>query len=313
MTEMGRLEFASARDAWGGEASDFTPSLAQADLLEYLGQATGIGSLVLVEVEHTTAGNRSLDILAETPDGRRVSIENQYRQGDHDHLTRGLAYAVATGSQALIVVAENHRDEFISIADYLNSFGGLSDATIGVWLVKVRAVRRIGDTIWSPEFVVQAEPNDWEASIKRATVDNLASLEDFYRKCADATDHEWAETARQIIEDWTDRPNATESHNSKYTVSLYYPSPRQPDRGSNVLQIDTTGALIVQRGYILETTGVYDGLADGAELDEQIRAHFPSAKWPEGKYYIRESNASGRQVAQFSDWLTQQFRSALES
>ncbi|MDK1039620.1 MAG: hypothetical protein QGD91_12030 [Actinomycetota bacterium] len=91
MDQMGRLEFTSPREAWGGEAESFTPLLAKADMLEYLGAETGIGPLTLVETEHTTAGSRSLDILAETIDGRRVSIENQYNRADHDHLTRGLA------------------------------------------------------------------------------------------------------------------------------------------------------------------------------------------------------------------------------
>ena len=92
--DMGRLEFTTPREAWGGEATSFTPLLAQEQMLDYLGRETGIGPLVLVETEHSTAGGRSLDILAETPDGRRVAIENQYGVADHDHLTRGLAYAV---------------------------------------------------------------------------------------------------------------------------------------------------------------------------------------------------------------------------
>lgn len=85
---MGRLEFCTPHEAWGGEASAFTPLLAENGMLEYLGEATGIGPLTLIEREHSTAGNRSLDILTETVDGRRVAIENQYNTADHDHLTR---------------------------------------------------------------------------------------------------------------------------------------------------------------------------------------------------------------------------------
>ena len=72
MSEMGRLEFTSPKEAWGGEATDFTPLLGQDHMLEYLGETTGIGRLAPVEIEHATAGSRSLDILAETEDGRRV-------------------------------------------------------------------------------------------------------------------------------------------------------------------------------------------------------------------------------------------------
>jgi hypothetical protein len=63
---------------------------------------------------------RSLDILAERADGHRVAIENQYSAVDHDHLTRGLTYAVGHDAQALVIVAEEHRPEFVAVADYLN-------------------------------------------------------------------------------------------------------------------------------------------------------------------------------------------------
>jgi hypothetical protein len=54
MDGMGRLEFTTPRAAWGGEATAFTPLLAQEDILDYLGRETGIGPLALVEVEHAT-------------------------------------------------------------------------------------------------------------------------------------------------------------------------------------------------------------------------------------------------------------------
>lgn len=309
---MGRLEFTSPREAWGSEAESFTPLLAKADMLEYLGAETGIGPLTLVETEHTTAGSRSLDILAETIDGRRVSIENQYNRADHDHLTRGLAYAVATNSRLLVIIAEDHRDEFVSVADYLNDLRGQSDSAIAVWLVKVRAVRRKGDSVWSPEFVVQAEPNEWEASIRRATSPNLASLEDFYQRCENETDRAWAKTARSIIEDWLRRPNTTEAHNTKKTVSLYYPSPRNQQRGTNVLQLDVRGTVWIPRGHILETSGVYGRDDDPSELDDRIRAHFPTARWPAKKYHVSDINTSLEQVSGFADWLTHRLDAANE-
>lgn len=310
MGQMGRLEFTSPREAWGGEAEFFTPLLAETEMLEYLGAETGIGPMVLVETEHTTAGSRSLDILAETVDGRRVSIENQYNRADHDHLTRGLAYAVATNSRVLVIIAEDHRDEFVSVADYLNDLGGQSDSRIGVWLVKVRAVRRTGDSIWSPEFVVQARPNEWEASIRRATSANLTSLEDFYRRCENETDRAWSETARSIIEDWLERPNTAEGHDSKNTVSLYYPSPRHQQRGANVLQLEVNGTVWIPRGHILGKSGVYGRDDDPGELDDQIRTYFPTARWPEKKYHVSDANTSLEQVSGFADWLTSRFDAA---
>ena len=107
------------RTVWPGESTHFTPWLAAN--LDWL-DALGLGPLELVGTEVVLPTvNRNLDILARTPDGRRIAIENQYLKVDHDHLTRGLAYAVGHDAKALVVIAEDHGSEFIAIADYLNS------------------------------------------------------------------------------------------------------------------------------------------------------------------------------------------------
>ena len=308
--EMGRLEFATPHEAWGGEARAFTPLLGQDEMLLYLGEATGVGPLTVVEVEHATAGNRSLDILAETADGRRVAIENQYGEGNHDHLTRGLAYAVATDAVALIVIAENHRDEFVSVADYLNEIGGQSSTGgIRVWLVQVRAVRRVGDAVWSPEFVVQAEPNEWEAAVRRETAPVLASLDEFYDKCEEFKGTGWAQTARTVIEDWLGRPGAKEFHGNLTTVSLYYPSPAYAG-GTNVIQLSTRGAFHVCRGYIWASSGVFDPSEPPIELDDRISRNFPNAIWAGKQVYIRVPDPEPACVATFLDWLTVRFDEA---
>lgn len=304
---MGRLEFATPRQAWGGEASRFTPLLGHDEMLQYLGDATGIGPLSVVEVEFATAGNRSLDILAETPDGRRVAIENQYGEGDHDHLTRGLAYAVATDAAALVVIAENHRDEFVSVADYLNEVGGQVSHGIRVWLVQVRAVRRVGDAVWSPEFVVQAEPNEWEAAVRKDVAPVLSSLEEFYQRCEEQSGATWAEATRTMIEDWLSRPGANEFHGNQTTVSLYYPSPAHGPTGVNVIQMSTRGTFYVCRGYIWTSSGVYDPSQPPNELDDQIRHHFPDAIWTGKQVFIRVPDPQPSAVSSFVDWLTDRF------
>ena len=79
------------RDLWPSEPADFTPWLAKN--LEEL-DVLKIGSLSLIDTEISIPGTgRALDILAETSEGL-VAIENQYSMADHDHLTRGLAYAI---------------------------------------------------------------------------------------------------------------------------------------------------------------------------------------------------------------------------
>ena len=89
-----------------------------ADNLDVIGDQLGIAELTLDSIEVPIPGGRALDVLAIDSDGgERWAIENQYRVGDHDHLTQGLAYAVALDCRALIVVAEAHRDEFVAVAE----------------------------------------------------------------------------------------------------------------------------------------------------------------------------------------------------
>ena len=85
-----------------------------------LGSAVGVDLASLGESEVPTAGGRRIDIVARDDEGSEFVVENQYGRSDHDHRTRGLAYAVARRARGLIIVAEEHRDEFKAVAQYLN-------------------------------------------------------------------------------------------------------------------------------------------------------------------------------------------------
>jgi hypothetical protein len=115
---MAKLTFGRLTKAWKGEAADFTPLLA--DQLDSLGEAIGVDLASVGKSEVPSAGGRRIDIVAQVEDGSEFVIENQYGRADHDHLTRGLAYAVARRARGLVVVAEEHRDEFKALAQYLN-------------------------------------------------------------------------------------------------------------------------------------------------------------------------------------------------
>ena len=108
MAEMARLQFGRLKEAWKGEASDFTPLLAEQ--LDALGAEIGVDLASVGESEVQTTGGRRIDIVARGTDGSEFVVENQYDRAD-DHLTRGLAYAVARRARGLVVVAEEHRDE----------------------------------------------------------------------------------------------------------------------------------------------------------------------------------------------------------
>jgi hypothetical protein len=163
---MGRLEFGVLSQAWPGEASDFTPLLA--DQLDSIGDAIGIELEQVGPIEVPTAGGRRIDIVASEAEGSEFVIENQYGRGDHDHLTRGLAYAVARRARGLIVIAEEHRDEFRALAEYLNGLAETSSTdAVAIWLVEAKAVR-IGGSPWAPLFTAVVEPNWFVREINRS-------------------------------------------------------------------------------------------------------------------------------------------------
>lgn len=156
------------RQAWPREDTDFTPWLAEN--LDYL-EDTALGYLEVLKTEVTIPGfKRKLDLLAQTHDERRVAIENQYRATDHDHLTRGLAYAVGLNAVALVVIAEDHGDEFIAVADYLNRAAeAIGDDGIPVFLITLR-VEKVGEYL-IPRFEIQARPNQWRAEVRHSAAE----------------------------------------------------------------------------------------------------------------------------------------------
>jgi hypothetical protein len=176
---MAKLMFGRLSEAWTGEAADFTPLLA--DQLDNLGDALGVDLAAVGKTEVPITGGRRIDIVAQGEDGTEFVIENQYGRADHDHLTRGLAYAVARHARGLVVVAEEHRDEFKAVAQYLNDMAELDrERGISVWLVEAKAVR-IGDSPWAPLFTAVIEPNTFTATVEQAKLaEKPGSLEEFY-------------------------------------------------------------------------------------------------------------------------------------
>lgn len=177
---MAQLKFGRLTEAWKGEASDFTPLLAEQ--LDAIGSEIGVDLASIGESEVHTAGGRRIDIVAQGDDGTEFVIENQYGRADHDHLTRGLAYAVARRARGLIVVAEEHRDEFRAVAQYLNEMAELdNERGIAVWLIEARAVR-IENSPWAPLFLTVVEPNCFTATIEQAKLAEgpLGSVEEFW-------------------------------------------------------------------------------------------------------------------------------------
>lgn len=182
---MAKLVFGRLTDAWKGEAADFTPLLAAQ--LDALGEAIGVDLTSLGQSEVPSAGGRRIDIVAQVEDGSEFVVENQYGRADHDHLTRGLAYAVARRAKGLVVVAEEHRDEFRAVAQYLNELAEHDpERGVAVWLVEAKAVRIEGSK-WAPLFATVVEPNVFTASVEKAKQsESPKSLEEFLSQVGSA-------------------------------------------------------------------------------------------------------------------------------
>lgn len=182
MGAMARLQFGRLSDAWEGEASDFTPLLNEQ--LDAIGAVIGVDLASIGESEVSTTGGRRIDIVAQGEDGSEFVIENQYGRADHDHLTRGLAYAVARRARGLIVVAEEHRDEFRAVAQYLNDLAEHDpERGVSVWLVEAKAIR-IEDSPWALLFEAVVEPNSFTATVEQTkqAESPLRSLDEFWEQ-----------------------------------------------------------------------------------------------------------------------------------
>ncbi len=178
---MGKLTFGRLSEAWAGEATDFTPLLV--DRLDQIGEAIDVDLASAGRAEVPTSGGRRIDIVAQNADGTELVIENQYGRADHDHLTRGLAYAVARNARGLVVIAESHRDEFRAVAQYLNDVGERDpERGIAVWLVEARAVR-VDDGPWAPLFTAVVAPNEFTRVVEQAkAIERSVSLDEFLQR-----------------------------------------------------------------------------------------------------------------------------------
>lgn len=269
MEAMARLQFGRLTEAWKGEATGSTPLLAEQ--IDAVGAAIGVDLASLGKSEVQTTGGRRIDIVAQGEDGSEFGIENQYGRADHDHLTRGLAYAVARRARGLVVIAEEHRDEFRAVAEYLNELAEHDpDRGIAVWLVEAKAVR-INDSPWAPLFTAVVEPNAFTATVEQAKQDeNLSSDEEFWEQFDDATVRA---AAQDVLEKWLAagyRRRLGPNH-----VVLEAPGPSQS-------RIRTVIALYAD-GRVMVPFAAYAGLNSGIPITplttDDFRSRADGAVW----------------------------------
>ena len=102
MATLGKLtEIKDLRTVWPHEAVDFTPWLSQDENIALLADAVGLD--ITVDETESSVGDFNVGIYAsETGTGRRIIIENQLEDTNHDHLGKLITYASGKGADSRI-------------------------------------------------------------------------------------------------------------------------------------------------------------------------------------------------------------------
>lgn len=194
--KLGKLEqITDLRSIWKHEANDFTPWLAKEENLSVLSDAIGI-DLVLEEQE-SKVGDFSVDLLAtEEGTGRKIIIENQLEETNHDHLGKIITYASGKDAEVIIWIVRKARDEHKKAIEWLNQH---TDDSSAFFLIEIE-VWKIGNSEPAPKFNVVERPNDWAKAMKNVGITNTQSQQmQFWQYFVDSWDNnvEFAQAFRK--------------------------------------------------------------------------------------------------------------------
>ncbi|MCL2401461.1 MAG: DUF4268 domain-containing protein [Oscillospiraceae bacterium] len=162
MLQLAKLaQITDLREIWKHEARDFSKWLSEEENLKGLSDAVGI-DIVLGEIE-SAVGNFSVDLFAvEEGTGRKIVIENQLTDTDHDHLGKIITYAAGKSADVVIWIVKKARDEHRQAVEWLNQ---RTDEDVGFFLIEIE-LWKIGDSLPAPRFSVVEKPNDWAKTMK---------------------------------------------------------------------------------------------------------------------------------------------------
>lgn len=183
--KLSKLKKVDLREVWGHEAIDFTNWLVREENLDLLGNEIG------VEIEplrtEASVGAFKVDILAEEGGtGRKIIIENQLEDTDHDHLGKIISYASGYDAEIIIWVVRDIREEHQRAIEWLNE---RTDEKTGFFLIKVE-LWQIESSPPAPKFEIMVSPNEWAKTIKSAPsnaelTDTKLHQLDFWKKFKD--------------------------------------------------------------------------------------------------------------------------------
>ena len=163
MINLSRLEeIKDLRTVWPHEALDFTPWLSQDDNISLLADAVGLD--ITVDETESSVGDFNVDIFAfETGTDRKIIIENQLEDTNHDHLGKLITYASGKSADVIVWVVKHAREEHKAAIEWLNNH---TDDKIGFFLCEIK-LYRIGTSEPAVKFEVIEKPNDWTKEVKK--------------------------------------------------------------------------------------------------------------------------------------------------
>lgn len=161
--KLGKLEqVTDLRSVWKHEAKDFTPWLAKEENLEILSEAVGID--IVLEEQESNVGDFSVDLYAtEEGTGRRIIIENQLEETNHDHLGKIITYASGKDAEVIIWIVKKARDEHKQAIEWLNQH---TDDKFEFFLIEIE-LWKINDSEPAPKFNIVERPNNWAKAMKK--------------------------------------------------------------------------------------------------------------------------------------------------
>lgn len=281
MTNLGKLErIDNLRDVWPNEAKNFTKWLARDENLELLSDTLGV-DLALEESE-SPVGDFSVDLYATEEDtGRKVIIENQLEDTNHDHLGKILTYAAGKDASIVVWIVKHARDEHRKAIEWLNSH---TDENIGFFLLEIE-LWKIGESLPAPKFNIVEMPNEWAKGMKSTT--NLSEIKllqlHFWESFKD-----YASSHPEFIRAFSLR-KAHPHHwydlsvgSSKFHISL---------------TVNTQKKLLQAGLYIKDDKTIFEKLSEQSEKFQEIM-HVGVMDWKEGKkdcriYKSREADILG--------------------
>ena len=153
---LGKLEKVDLRKVWENEEYDFSKWLSQEENLKELGDTIGID--IVLEERESSVGKYSVDIYGkEEGTDRKVVIENQLEDSNHDHLGKIITYASGKDAKTIIWIVKRARDEHRQAIEWLNAH---TDEEVGFFLLEIE-VWKIGNSEPAPKFNIVSKPNDW--------------------------------------------------------------------------------------------------------------------------------------------------------